>query len=264
MDYVDRVKDTFSGVVAEGWETKSNYIFDIKGSDNLMMELISNEIDSLLSDDIELLEIGCGTAKLIKKLYEHYKTDINITGIEMSKDMISKAYNLLEYPNIEILEKSFEEYFCDKKFDVIILKQVFHHMRDKRNNLKHMKELLKSDGKIIMMFPNEKYQSTILPFKEENNLLGRINRVSMEKYVSNLDMEILDIIDTHCVVKYKNLKDYFSFLYSIGSIQKIFAYESEKYSVIGDFIELFGMTLSQTNEIQVDFDYSYYILGKKG
>lgn len=103
MDYVDRVKDTFSGVVAEGWETKSNYIFDIKGSDNLMMELISNEIDSLLSDDIELLEIGCGTAKLIKKLYEHYKTDINITGIEMSKDMISKAYNLLEYPNIEIL-----------------------------------------------------------------------------------------------------------------------------------------------------------------
>lgn len=264
MDYTDRVRDTFSGDIAKKWEIKSSYISKIKGIDNRMFEFIVAEIDKRLPADIEILEIGCGTAKLIRKLCESYKSNVNITGLEISGDMVNETRDIGDCTNVEILEENFEEYFCDKKFDIIVLKQVFHHMKNKRDNLKHMKELLKADGRIIMMFPNERYQAQILPFTRNDDILGRIDMDSMKEYVSDVDMRIADVIFTHCVATYKNLRDYFNFLYSIGSLQKIFGYAREKYNTAVSFIKLFEMLMiNNTGTIQVDLDYSYYILENK-
>jgi 2-polyprenyl-3-methyl-5-hydroxy-6-metoxy-1,4-benzoquinol methylase len=96
-----------------------------------------------------ILDAGCGTGELTKKLAPYSN---EIIGIDISENMINEASKRkndekINYINISV-EKFFEE--TDKKFDVITSIAALHHMNEEKI-LERMKDKLTEGGKIIIL-----------------------------------------------------------------------------------------------------------------
>ncbi len=72
-------------------------------------------------------------------------------------------------------------------------------------------------------------------------------------------MEEIEHVNT--VAKFSSLYEYFMFLYSIGSLQKIFNYKGE-YEYALKLISIYRNLFSKEENLLVDFDYSYITLKK--
>ena len=140
------VQSVFSGNIAEEWEKKSRYINSLNGNDNMMIPTIKKYITSLLSQ-IDALTFG-----------------IELTGVEMSSDMLQQIDTLRFKNPVRLINDSVENFIDDNKYDIIVMKQVLHHIVSREQVLKKLAGYLNPNGVIIIMTPNDGYQKSILPF----------------------------------------------------------------------------------------------------
>lgn len=225
------VQSVFSGNIAEEWEKKSRYINSLNGNDNMMIPTIKKYITSTS----KILEVGCGTGKLLSQI-DALTFGIELTGVEMSSDMLQQIDTLRFKNPVRLINDSVENFIDDNKYDIIVMKQVLHHIVSREQVLKKLAGYLNPNGVIIIMTPNDGYQKSILPFNPITDLLGRIDD-SM-------------------------IYEYFMFLYAIGSLQKIFNYKGE-YEYALKLITVFKNLFSKEETLSVDFNYSYITLKKK-
>jgi 2-polyprenyl-3-methyl-5-hydroxy-6-metoxy-1,4-benzoquinol methylase len=96
-----------------------------------------------------ILDVGCGTGELTKKLTSFSK---EIIGIDVSENMINEAEKRNYDEKINYSKISAEKYLkeTEKQFDVIISIAALHHM-DEEEILKIMKNKLTKDGKILIL-----------------------------------------------------------------------------------------------------------------
>ncbi|MDR3115985.1 MAG: class I SAM-dependent methyltransferase [Treponema sp.] len=96
-----------------------------------------------------ILDVGCGTGELTKRLipYAH-----EIIGIDVSENMLREAQRRNGHEKIRYIKIPVETYLqeTDKKFDVIISIAALHHMHEE-NILKIMKAKLRGHGKILIV-----------------------------------------------------------------------------------------------------------------
>ncbi len=250
------VQTVFSGNIAEEWEQKSQYIESIEGNDNMMIPTIEKHLAPL----VNILEIGCGTGKLLSQI-DSLISDITLTGIEMSSDMISQIDKSKFQNQIQLINSSIEDFTTNETYDIIVMKQVFHHIVSRKSVLEKLGNHLKEDGVIIIMTPNEGYQKSILPFNSNEDLLGRISDSMINEYTKGLPLQVEEIKHVNTLAKFSSLYEYFMFLYSIGSLQKIFDYRSE-YEYALKLISIYKNLFSKEETLLVDFNYSYITLKK--
>lgn len=248
------VKTVFSGKIVASWEEKSRYIEKIKGDDNKIIFFIKKYI----KPNMNILEIGCGTGKLLQEIDKLYN-NINLTGIELSSDMIDNANKKIFNNNIDLINVAVEDFSTTKKYDMIIMKQVLHHLKSKESVLKKLSMYLNSNGVIIIMTPNEEYQENVIKFKANNDVLGRISDAMIYNYISKLPLNIEHIEHVNSIAEFYSLYEYFMFLYSIGSLQKIFNY-TDKYVYGLNFIYIFRKIFKKRNPVFVSFNYSYIVM----
>lgn len=250
------VQTVFSGNIAEEWERKSQYIESIEGNDNMILPTIKKYLTPMAN----ILEIGCGTGKLLSQI-DSMTSGIALTGIEMSQDMISQIDKGKFRNLVRLINSSIEDFTTKETYDMIVMKQVFHHIVSRRNVLEKLSNNLKEDGVIIIMTPNEGYQKSVLPFNNNEDLLGRISDSMINEYIHELPLQVEEIKHVNTVAKFSSLYEYFMFLYSIGSLQKIFDYKGE-YEYALKLICVYRKLFSKEENLLVDFDYSYITLKK--
>lgn len=164
------VQSVFSGNIAEEWEKKSRYINSLNGNDNMMIPTIKKYITSTS----KILEVGCGTGKLLSQI-DALTFGIELTGVEMSSDMLQQIDTLRFKNPVRLINDSVENFIDDNKYDIIVMKQVLHHIVSREQVLKKLAGYLNPNGVIIIMTPNDGYQKSILPFNPITDLLGRID-----------------------------------------------------------------------------------------
>lgn len=97
----------------------------------------------------KVLEIGVGTGKNLR----FYPNDVNLTAIDFSKRMISKAIKKwnhkenIKFSRIDIQDSSFE----DNSFDTVLASYVFCSVPDPVKGLEEAKRICKPGGKIILL-----------------------------------------------------------------------------------------------------------------
>jgi methionine biosynthesis protein MetW len=107
--------------------------------------------DAILENNLNILDIGCGTG--ILGAYFKKNQNCNVTGIEINQNAFEAAKLNLDNVikgNIETLELPFNENF----FDVIIMGDVLEHLVNPITTLLKIKPLLKKDGRILITVPN--------------------------------------------------------------------------------------------------------------
>lgn len=109
-----------------------------------------------LSSGSNILEVGCGSGILLAMLSETYAQN-NFSGIEPFGD----GFSSLEALNSEIGKRgvsinntAYENYFPDKKFDLIYCVNVFEHVDNWRHFLAWVANSLTEKGRFIVLCPN--------------------------------------------------------------------------------------------------------------
>ncbi|MFO7811472.1 MAG: class I SAM-dependent methyltransferase [Pelovirga sp.] len=97
-----------------------------------------------------VLEIGCGDGRITSLLVE---SSCHLTAIDVDKRLLTKAANRVKGVKF-ILASGEKTNFPDNLFDVVIFTLSLHH-QDSVQALSEAKRILKQDGKIIVVEPNE-------------------------------------------------------------------------------------------------------------
>ncbi|MCK5221424.1 MAG: class I SAM-dependent methyltransferase [Candidatus Aminicenantes bacterium] len=104
----------------------------------------------------DILEVGSGAGYASEYLNGMYKS---YTGIDFSKALVDLARSIHKGPDVEFLEADLYKFDPGRKFDLIIIIGVLHHMVDIPLSLLVCKELLKPGGVIVV---NEPHDANIL------------------------------------------------------------------------------------------------------
>jgi 2-polyprenyl-3-methyl-5-hydroxy-6-metoxy-1,4-benzoquinol methylase len=96
-----------------------------------------------------VLDVGCGTGELTKKLSVLSR---EVTGIDVAENMISEARRRNDAHNITYINVPAERFLAETgdRFDVIISVAALHHM-DEQKVLELMKNRLEPDGLILIL-----------------------------------------------------------------------------------------------------------------
>lgn len=156
----------------------------------------NKEIVKVLKDinNLEILEIGGGTGTLADNL-------INLGGNVTILDPEIKMTNIAKEKNNKV--KVINGYSTnialdDNSFDLVIMRDSFHHIEDKEGTLKECKRLLNNKGKILIYEFDRTHIITKLIYIFERSCFEKVKMLSKnemkklaEKYFNN--DEIIEI-----------------------------------------------------------------------
>lgn len=193
VDYVEAVKDSESGliyfrpsIVGDGFLYKSLQKFEWYYGTNKWE--FHKGIEFIAAKDDRILEVGCGDGQFLKLLSSQGIE--NLTGIDSSLDEIDFD------PNLNLFNKSLQDFSYDKLFDNIFAFQLLEHIEDPLSFLSKVKSLLKTGGHFIFAVPNNdgfiKFKSdNILNMPPHHQILWTKN--SIEKVANILGFKLIGI-----------------------------------------------------------------------
>lgn len=124
------------------WDSNAGKIRWKRRADMLCSEITENS---------EVLELGCGAEYLTKELI---KCNCNITAIDISEDLINYAKKNVVSPNLRFLiQNAYSMDFEDATYDFIVGSSVLHHL-DIDKAISKIFRVLKPNGKIFFTEPN--------------------------------------------------------------------------------------------------------------
>lgn len=106
-----------------------------------------------LNDGMQIVDLGCGTGHLIEKL-TMLCPSAKFTGVELDPVLLDMARARLQNnKSVEAVFSSSIEKFSPQKnsFDMAIMRLVLEHLPQPVNVLKHVREMLKPGGRIIVI-----------------------------------------------------------------------------------------------------------------
>ena len=175
----ETIKDFYSDLHFPGRYTHQDLKFyEIEG---VNINIYLNEIDKSMSNELEVLDVGCGTG-LVSNTFATLYPDSQFTGIDFS-DSINYAKEMakdLGIKNTKWIKGDFLKVKIEKKYDVVICCGVLHHIPQYEKALEKLKQCLKPGGillialynplgKILKHIKKINYNSPTLFEDQENN-----------------------------------------------------------------------------------------------
>lgn len=110
-------------------------------------------ISSLESNDIKVLDIGCGHGFDLENINKNSGKDLKMFGIEIWPEYASKARE--KGINVSIIDIESEKFpFEDNYFDLIVINQVLEHTKEIFYIINEANRILKTGGRLIIGVPN--------------------------------------------------------------------------------------------------------------
>lgn len=160
-------------------------VYDIFEQPMEMMSLKKWRIEVTKGLNGKVLEVGVGTGKNIP----YYPDDIEITAIDFSSKMLSKARDKAQKLNkkVELIQMDAQDMdFSDNTFDMVFTTCVFCSVPDPIKGLKEIRRVCKPDGEIIM----------IEHVRSEKKVLGLVmdimNPLTVNLYGANINRRTVE------------------------------------------------------------------------
>lgn len=122
----------------------------------------------------DVLEVGCGVNYIVPYWLE---LGNEVTAIDLCKESVLFLNNILDKvgsdkSRLNLIVADAGKIIINKKYDIININNVLHHIKDKEAVLSSLKTCLKDEGKLLIVEPNYYY-----PFRWiiETDVFGRLN-----------------------------------------------------------------------------------------
>ena len=177
-----------------------------------------NKVCNYLKDkkNIKILDYGCNSGYLLNIINNTYPDNFNLSGADINTYALKHTRK--KYKNFHFYDLN-EGGINNKKFDVIILSHVLEHIKNIPPFLKNLKKLLKSNGTLIILIPQERIRGdstffqliyNILRLRFENPHVININYSKLKTMLTAQKMKITEHVYTNFwpPFKSKNKKIY--------------------------------------------------------
>ncbi len=150
------------------WDNLAN-IYNRMFSNSKAYKKMYALIREVLTKDMTTLEVGCASGLVARAISNEVK---KVYAIDISKKMIKKAKEINREANIHFSVQNSEQLeFEDCFFDVVIIANVLHILKNPENSLKEIKRVLKNEGMLIA--PTYLWK--------EVSLFGKIQKLVMKR-----------------------------------------------------------------------------------
>lgn len=124
------------------WFKSEISLFDFLCTKEIFMEYLNPQKND------KILEIGCGSGVWTESIARNCN---EIIAIDISPHMIKEARKYAHEKNIKFLTGNLSSMSIKQKFDKIFAIRSFEYIEDKLQVIRKMHELLRSDGKLIVV-----------------------------------------------------------------------------------------------------------------
>ena len=138
----------------------------------------------------KIIDVGCSNGILTSIIKEKCYPK-KLVGIDVDQTLIQiahKMYNDIEFIHLD--GEKLHNYYLDEKFDVIFLRNTFHHFKKKAETLKYYKEvLLEKNGVIIIIDLDNKSNFSFRGLGALVSLVFSMKNIGFKKFVKLLTDE---------------------------------------------------------------------------
>ena len=186
--------------------------FNHKNSKNILkLDKFDQLVGKYLDKNKKVLEIGCGSGILLKHLNKKYKIkNLNLLGLEPSKEIFK---TLKSNKNFKIVNKFLDKFVTKKRFDLIIMDNVFEHFEYPKESLKKIFHLLSKSGIIYIAIPDTENIKTIQndPFNHTcnynyNNINILLNNSKFKILNKKQSFQQINLVAKKSLTSYKKFK----------------------------------------------------------
>lgn len=177
---------------------------------NLSSDSSGSAVISMVGNNKNVLEIGCGPGSITKHLFE--KNNCRVTGLDNDFSALSKVKPYCEkIIKVDLNSDNWlNNFYSMKSFDVIVAADVLEHLNNPWLKLKNLSQLLSKDGFIVISLPHIGHISVIamlinggFNYRE----WGLLDKTHMRFFGFNNIEHLCDeagyqIIDYHYVIKH--------------------------------------------------------------
>ncbi len=161
-----------------------------------------NKVD--LGASLNVLEIGCGAGFSAEYLKGYYNSYI---GIDHSENLIDFAISYHKYNNVSFYASDYHNFYTDKKFDIIFMIGVLHHMADRDKVIIKSYNLLRNGGHLVINEPH--------PSNPIISLIRNVRKKVDKSYSDDQDeLSGVDLVDLFQNNGFKDLRTYSQGIFS--------------------------------------------------
>ena len=146
---------------------------DFSNSNELFLEKLFEFCS--ITDETEILDVGCGDGEIPIEIYKKTKSKITVLdGSSAMLDEFSKKMRVNNIDDIKIIQRRYEDtHLSEKSFDILISNSVLHHVKSPKKFWEKSFNLVRQQGQIVLMDlfrPSSEHElSTILDKYGGNN-----------------------------------------------------------------------------------------------
>lgn len=117
------------------------------------LERLIHIVDSLgVPENIDILDIGCGTGILFDMLRRKVGPEGSVTGVDFSFEMAQKAVRNFPFPNVNVVDADAVALpFADSTFDMAVAFSAFPHFSNQQLAIDETHRVLKEGGRFIII-----------------------------------------------------------------------------------------------------------------
>lgn len=177
------------------------------------------------TDDIRILEVGCGKGNISLPLAS---LGYNIYGIDSNPEEIDYVIKKNRFPNASFEIMDAESLKSSSSWDVVICSEIFEHLFSPEKLLTRLSKIIKSNGTLIVTIPNGYGPYELLeetPLRIINKWLGRSNEYGHKQNFSLKDFsEFLNEFFSISKIHHSDFMSFWPIIREIDILQKIDCY----------------------------------------
>jgi malonyl-CoA O-methyltransferase len=220
------------------------------------------------SSSIDILEIGCGTGFLTRKLSQQFPK-ATITAIDLAPGMIEIAKQKINNEQVHFLCGDIEEIELKERYDLIISNATFQWLNDMEHTLIHLANSLKKNGKILFStFGVETFHELHTSFhralqKLQLNTNARLGQpfYSLKDLLELCDRIIRSVHPYSTVVgiesiekeKFLSVRDFFTSLKKIGATNSNQGPFFQRPSVLKEMMKIYERDFQENGYITATY-----------